>query len=153
MRATTGGRLCWRRRRPETGANGRRWPTGWRASPLSAAANMRWRRDIFRAWRATPTAATLPRRGISGPPERSLHRDGPIWCRPACDQPPAMSTARSEEHTSELQSLMRNSYDVFCLKKKKTKKFKLHRFSDKYKLNMRYTQVNSVQVKLSHMYK
>src|SRR3546814_2953705 len=27
--------------------------------------------------------------------------------------------ARSEEHTSELQSLMRNSYTVFCLKKKK----------------------------------
>src|SRR3546814_7092085 len=27
-------------------------------------------------------------------------------------------TARSEEHTSELQSLMRNSYAVFCLKKK-----------------------------------
>src|SRR3546814_10799445 len=26
---------------------------------------------------------------------------------------------RSEEHTSELQSLIRNSYDVFCLKKKK----------------------------------
>src|SRR3546814_6548850 len=31
--------------------------------------------------------------------------------------PPGM---RSEEHTSELQSLMRNSYAVFCLKKKKT---------------------------------
>src|SRR3546814_5852523 len=28
---------------------------------------------------------------------------------------------RSEEHTSELQSLMRNSYAVFCLKKKTTK--------------------------------
>src|SRR3546814_19581631 len=28
---------------------------------------------------------------------------------------------RSEEHTSELQSLMRRSYAVFCLKKKKTK--------------------------------
>src|SRR3546814_2644944 len=28
--------------------------------------------------------------------------------------------ARSEEHTSELQSLMRSSYAVFCLKKKKT---------------------------------
>src|SRR3546814_7610079 len=27
---------------------------------------------------------------------------------------------RSEEHTSELQSLMRHSYAVFCLKKKKT---------------------------------
>src|SRR3546814_8697573 len=30
--------------------------------------------------------------------------------------------ARSEEHTSELQSLMRNSYAVFCLKKKTTNK-------------------------------
>src|SRR3546814_8902589 len=29
------------------------------------------------------------------------------------------SSARSEEHTSELQSLMRISYAVFCLKKKK----------------------------------
>src|SRR3546814_3395508 len=28
-------------------------------------------------------------------------------------------TARSEEHTSELQSLMRSSYAVFCLKKKR----------------------------------
>src|SRR3546814_4412140 len=28
-------------------------------------------------------------------------------------------TARSEEHTSELQSLMRSSYAVFCLKKRK----------------------------------
>src|SRR3546814_10321179 len=30
------------------------------------------------------------------------------------------TVARSEEHTSELQSLMRNSYAVFCLKKKTT---------------------------------
>src|SRR3546814_2885646 len=32
----------------------------------------------------------------------------------------AESAERSEEHTSELQSLMRISYAVFCLKKKKT---------------------------------
>src|SRR3546814_8133862 len=32
------------------------------------------------------------------------------------------ATKRSEEHTSELQSLMRISYAVFCLKKKKQKK-------------------------------
>src|SRR3546814_7765175 len=32
-----------------------------------------------------------------------------------------ISVRRSEEHTSELQSLMRNSYAVFCLKKKKIK--------------------------------
>src|SRR3546814_4031216 len=31
-------------------------------------------------------------------------------------------TSRSEEHTSELQSLMRNSYAVFCLKKKTKQK-------------------------------
>src|SRR3546814_4870771 len=30
-------------------------------------------------------------------------------------------TERSEEHTTELQSLMRNSYAVFCLNKKKEK--------------------------------
>src|SRR3546814_1288513 len=34
----------------------------------------------------------------------------------------AAVTPRSEEHTSELQSLMRISYAVFCLKKKKRKK-------------------------------
>src|SRR3546814_18255358 len=32
---------------------------------------------------------------------------------------------RSEEHTSELQSLMRISYAVFCLKNKKTYKYRL----------------------------
>src|SRR3546814_9364057 len=33
-------------------------------------------------------------------------------------EPPTMKGYRSEEHTSELQSLMRISYAVFCLKKK-----------------------------------
>src|SRR3546814_2304398 len=33
---------------------------------------------------------------------------------------------RSEEHTSELQSLMRNSYAVFCLKKKKNSQSSHH---------------------------
>src|SRR3546814_1595178 len=33
-----------------------------------------------------------------------------------------VTSSRSEEHTSELQSLMRISYAVFCLKKKKKKK-------------------------------
>src|SRR3546814_20368811 len=35
------------------------------------------------------------------------------------DRSLAMTSARSEEHTSELQSLMRISYAAFCLKKKK----------------------------------
>src|SRR3546814_10130142 len=37
------------------------------------------------------------------------------------EQNASNSTVRSEEHTSELQSLMRNSYAVFCLKKKNQK--------------------------------
>src|SRR3546814_4374888 len=39
---------------------------------------------------------------------------------PSCHTPNHRSPPRSEEHTSELQSLMRISYAVFCLKKKKT---------------------------------
>src|SRR3546814_1073879 len=35
-----------------------------------------------------------------------------------------LEVERSEEHTSELQSLMRISYAVFCLKKKKTRNIK-----------------------------
>src|SRR3546814_4255854 len=40
-----------------------------------------------------------------------------IRCRP-CEIFSARNRQRSEEHTSELQSLMRISYAVFCLKKK-----------------------------------
>src|SRR3546814_1433541 len=36
-------------------------------------------------------------------------------------QPKKVEPGRSEEHTSELQSLMRKSYAVFCWKKKKNK--------------------------------
>src|SRR3546814_5093135 len=52
----------------------------------------------------------------------SPHRAGPAASkRPAPPVPsPAPPCSRSEEHTSELQSLMRISYAVFCLKKKKT---------------------------------
>src|SRR3546814_10469259 len=53
---------------------------------------------------ATPRARTRPSRPASGPSG---------WMN--------TSASRSEEHTSELQSLMRNSYAVFCLKKKKHK--------------------------------
>src|SRR3546814_9512160 len=38
------------------------------------------------------------------------------------DQVAHFTHTRSEEHTSELQSLMRNSYAVFCLKNKKQQK-------------------------------
>src|SRR3546814_9777035 len=50
---------------------------------------------------------------------------------------------RSEEHTSELQSLMRTSYAVFCLKKKKTKNNK----TKKSKLQERKKNNNKKQRK------
>src|SRR3546814_10553818 len=46
--------------------------------------------------------------------------------------PNNMMLMRSEEHTSELQSLMRISYAVFCLKKKKKQK-KQHNYKRKTK--------------------
>src|SRR3546814_6454153 len=43
----------------------------------------------------------------------------PLHDRPKPQGPTHRKSKRSEEHTSELQSLMRISYAVFCLKKKK----------------------------------
>src|SRR3546814_5754745 len=43
-----------------------------------------------------------------------------IWQTGSGTQSNMNANERSEEHTSELQSLMRISYAVFCLKKKKT---------------------------------
>src|SRR3546814_1111191 len=54
-------------------------------------------------------------------PRQQLRMDG---AEHALDAAPHLGTPRgrrSEEHTSELQSLMRISYAVFCLKKKKEK--------------------------------
>src|SRR3546814_10084037 len=51
-----------------------------------------------------------------------IPRPGEIGsCRPSSCCPRPRSRGRSEEHTSELQSLMRSSYAVFCLKKKKVR--------------------------------
>src|SRR3546814_8088280 len=52
---------------------------------------------------------------------RDFARDRRAAQRPALE-PEIGGRARSEEHTSELQSLMRISYAVFCLKKKKKQK-------------------------------
>src|SRR3546814_3086421 len=88
---------------------------------------------LFRS-RRRPDGDGRPRRPAAPPPARGLRRadrdqpDRQPDARPlredlrgrrdALSRPPS---CRSEEHTSELQSLMRISYAVFCLKKKKTK--------------------------------
>src|SRR3546814_3661138 len=62
--------------------------------------------------------AQSPGRHIYEPRPRLEWRRG---FRPLPSLPPMPSASRSEEHTSELQSLMRISYAVFCLKKKNKK--------------------------------
>src|SRR3546814_9831587 len=66
--------------------------------------------SLFRSPRAVPQAP-VQAPGRAAPNRRSRRRAFQRRCR-GC---------RSEEHTSELQSLMRNSYAVFCFKKKNTK--------------------------------
>src|SRR3546814_9225000 len=70
--------------------------------------------------------AQPPARPLQRPARRALGRAG----EPAPD--PALhrrggGSSRSEEHTSELQSLMRISYAVFCLKKKNTTHHSKHK--------------------------
>src|SRR3546814_2694887 len=58
------------------------------------------------------------------------HRYPAARHRVGTDRRGAAHRQRSEEHTSELQSLMRISYAVFCLKKKKTNKSQTNLHSD-----------------------
>src|SRR3546814_4149633 len=78
--------------------------------------------------RGNPAPDTGHRAEYAAPRRRSRHaRESrvpaehrpsapPDWAQPSLH---SLAPERSEEHTSELQSLMRISYAVFCLKKKK----------------------------------
>src|SRR3546814_2206037 len=80
---------------------------------------------IRRPPRSTRTDTLFPYTTLFRSP-LSAATDGTTASRPARDDGaavlfPVQAQARSEEHTSELQSLMRISYAVFCLKKKKNR--------------------------------
>src|SRR3546814_4984366 len=81
-------------------------------------------RPVTTDGRRHPRNALARHRGTDGRSHRSLARSR--VSRPPPDghdgsARPDTADGRSEEHTSELQSLMRISYAVFCLKKKKHK--------------------------------
>src|SRR3546814_7192284 len=60
---------------------------------------------------------------VGGDLARALAASATCCCSASASSPSgsgSIRTSRSEEHTSELQSLMRLSYAVFCLKNKKT---------------------------------
>src|SRR3546814_6453322 len=77
-----------------------------------------------------------------------------LCCNPAV--PPCPVGSRSEEHTSELQSLMRSSYAVFCLKKQSNIHHTTHKtVSDKDETHKQIahqkTPHNSIKRKDTHL--
>src|SRR3546814_7431466 len=78
------------------------------ATPLSMTKRMR-----AKAAMKISVPVCAPNRSSGAPDEKNAADKKSI-----ADSPPVTPPLRSEEHTSELQSLMRISYAVFCLKKK-----------------------------------
>src|SRR3546814_10437698 len=91
-----------------------------RAPRASASPNASERKIVLRAGTyvigiepSTPSLGTSIS-AVSAEPPNALKLMGNTICEHA---PSAFAIRRTEEHTSELQSLMRISYAVFCLKK------------------------------------
>src|SRR3546814_3476170 len=74
-------------------------------------------RDCRAAMAATDTRAAIRPYSMAVAPDSSVRKDLMVVIMIATSYA-RISEARSEEHTSELQSLMSISYAVFCLKKK-----------------------------------
>src|SRR3546814_8129276 len=85
-------------------------PTRYSSLPCASLS-----RSIMPSTSSSPTLT----KGSTRRRRRRLHANSPlICCLSAVSDDPLAFRNRSEEHTSELQSLMRISYAVFCLKKK-----------------------------------
>src|SRR3546814_1786425 len=97
----------------------------------------------FAIWLTSLRAVSL--RILGSSPPSTIVRSRPLDPQPPCDWKLTRASAillssgarprsnRSEEHTSELQSLMRISYAVFCLKKKKNIEKKKYMYKQQVK--------------------
>src|SRR3546814_2174555 len=108
LRSSKGGLDGYRWKRPRV----RSWPIASRfrdAACQKGACSiaMIWRRSGMRDWKCSPLLGSI---------RTILVKMMSRW---------RLRRGRSEEHTSELQSLMRISYAVFCLKKKNKQQHKL----------------------------
>src|SRR3546814_2948476 len=97
-------------------ANGAIYQASYGYAPLTSGARASMVGDIL-------TIALVERTQASKSNSATTDRAGKIGLSPPATGPLSLFSSsdvnRSEEHTSELQSLMRISYAVFCLKKKK----------------------------------
>src|SRR3546814_1836473 len=93
---------------------------------------------LFRSRRRRIAGYSTGRRGLPG---RRLQEFDLAQCSSRTTRPGRLAhrLGRSEEHTSELQSLMRTSYAVFCLKKKTTQTNNSHTHSDRVNKNTKQT--------------
>src|SRR3546814_8882663 len=102
--------------------------SGWTAATLDP------REDFYERWHGSSLILAAAERNLLSPaeavtrivPERygdaaECLGHGAVGAPLAGLLTQAVARVRSEEHTSELQSLMRTSYAVFCLQKKKIK--------------------------------
>src|SRR3546814_1816921 len=102
-----------------------------------------WAREAMLLCCIKATLSLAARKGLTTYEPRKIHRprqrlpaggaDDRDPHEPSADRPRtyrqgAARRQRSEEHTSELQSLMRISYAVFCLQKKKEAKNKIYTY-------------------------
>src|SRR3546814_8229183 len=81
-------------------------------------------RSSMQPWPRRAPDASAPYSGTGGAPVSAVHHRQPSLFADRAESAGSelrgnRAEPRSEEHTSELQSLMRISYAVFCLKKKK----------------------------------
>src|SRR3546814_4409148 len=102
-------------------------PASWlvdqerRAAFLEEGEHYESRYHLALTWLPTADSAEAAGRSLVDRPDAEKGRDwrGALASFIAeSDRALDLFASRSEEHTSELQSLMRNSYAVFCLKKK-----------------------------------
>src|SRR3546814_10240913 len=113
-----------RRRKEEPRPNGPRGCAGvsWQAEAICVGEPQRFRGEELSAFAKVPLTGPvrIMREGLEGDHQADRKHHGGVQM--ALHLYPLDHHAfwhRSEEHTSELQSLMRISYAVFCLKKKK----------------------------------
>src|SRR3546814_4927037 len=103
-------------------------PVKWTTSPSSSSVM-----PLTLSISASACAGTA----ISNAASAAIGRENKSFTRAFSSAVVACAITRSEEHTSELQSLMRISYAVFCLKKK-NKLYHTHYYTQEHTLY--YTQ-------------
>src|SRR3546814_5263574 len=120
-----------------------------------------WSEDSMRSKRARSTLRILPRSGSTA----WFLRFRPCLAEPPAESPSTMHSslsagsfswesaslpgrpARSEEHTSELQSLMRRSYAIFCLNNKKNTS-SIHQLNLAFE-DQRYTHKSDIHPRIT----